>query len=125
MFGKLPKILLNNSMGDNHNNVREFIKPKSSEHKKQNENTLEDNGFEYVLLDQDLNGFRFNLEHLQKYAQTNRYVISLTAIRGNKPCLKNYYVDNDDLERFFKLYSEGKITGDIIEIDKYNPEVFA
>ena len=109
MFGKLQKILLNNNMSDNHNNVRDFVKPKSSEHKKQNENTLEDNGFEYVLLDQDLNGFRFNLEHLQKYAQTNRYVISVTAIRVNKPCLKNYYVDNDALERFFKLYSEGKI----------------
>lgn len=82
-------------------------------------------GFPYSILEYDINGFKFNDEHLRKYAQTNKYTISLAVKKGKDTFLYNYFVDNDYIEDFFKLYSEGKIEGDIIEIDKFNPEILA
>ncbi len=82
-------------------------------------------GFPYSILEYDINGFKFNDEHLRKYAQTNTYTISLCVKKGKDTFLYNYFVDNDCIGDFFKLYLEGKIEGDIIEIDKFNPEILA
>ncbi len=82
-------------------------------------------GFPYSILEHDINGFKFNDEHLKKYAQTNKYTVSLAVKRGKDTFLYNYFVDNDSLKDFFKLCFEGKIEGDVIEIDKFNPEILA
>ena len=82
-------------------------------------------GFEYYKTTKDSNGFSFNYEHLQKYSRKNKYTISVLRQVEGKTCLYNYFVENADLGKFFKCCFDGKIEGEIIEIDKFNPEILA
>ncbi|GBF23085.1 hypothetical protein tpqmel_0489 [Candidatus Gastranaerophilus sp. (ex Termes propinquus)] len=82
-------------------------------------------GFEYMKFKKDKNGNSFNTEHLRDYADKNKYVVSVLRQVGENSFLYDYYVKNSDIERFFKAYFDGKIEGEIIEIEKRAPENLA
>ena len=82
-------------------------------------------GFFYRTMKKDVNGFKFKLEHLKNYAYDMKYTITLAQKEKDSTILQHYFVDGSDLKEFFKIYTEGKIEGDIIEIDKFNPEILA
>ncbi len=82
-------------------------------------------GFPYVPLRCDVNGFKFREEHLKKYARQNKYTITIAKKIKGDIVLNNYIIENDEITKFFKAYIEGKIEGEIIEIDKFNPEILA
>ena len=82
-------------------------------------------GFEYNKLAKDVNGFSLNFEHLKNYGSKNKYTISVLRKIKEKTFLYNYVVKNDDLPKFFKCYFDDKIEGEIIEIEKMNPENLA
>ncbi|MBE7706110.1 MAG: hypothetical protein E7Z91_02545 [Cyanobacteria bacterium SIG30] len=103
--------------------ITEF--PKNKLKNPANKRLLNKEGFAYVSMLRDINGFDFNNEHLKKYSQTNKYTITIAVEEKNKTILHNYFVSNEDITKFFTLYNEGKIKGEIIEIDKFNPEILA
>ncbi len=80
-------------------------------------------GFEYYKTTKDVNGISFNYEHLSKFPE--KYVISVLRQVDKKTCLYNYFVENKDLKRFFQSCFDGKIEGEIIEIEKCKPETLA
>ena len=82
-------------------------------------------GFEYTKLTRDVNGFSLNFEHLKNYGEKNRYAISVLRKIKNKTYIYNYFVKNEELSKFFKCYFDGKIEGEIIEVEKLDPENLA
>lgn len=82
-------------------------------------------GFEYVKLNKDVNGFEFSLSHLQKYANAVKYIIAISRQVEGKTFVYNFYVENSKIKEFFENYLNGKIEGEIIDIDKVNPENLA
>ena len=82
-------------------------------------------GFQYMKTTKDVNGVSHNYEHFLKYSKSNKYTISVLRKVEGKTCLYNYFVENADLKRFFECCFNGKIEGEIIEIDKFNPEILA
>lgn len=82
-------------------------------------------GFEYVRLDRDDNGKKFNMEHLEKYAQECHYIVRVARSFDGKTCLYNYDVANTDLFKFIKAFENNTLNGMIVEIDKYFPEGLA
>lgn len=82
-------------------------------------------GFQYMKTIKDVNGVSHNFEHLQKYSKFNKYTITVLRKVEGRSCLYNYFVENVDLKRFFECCFDGKIEGEIIEIDKFNPEILA
>lgn len=82
-------------------------------------------GFEYIKTLKDVNGFSHNQKHLLEYSETNKYTISVMRVAEGKTALYNYFVDNADLKKFFKCCLDDKIKGEIVEIDKFNPEILA
>ncbi len=82
-------------------------------------------GFEYTKRTRDVNGFSLNFEHLKNYGEKNRYAISVLRKIKNKTYIYNYFVKNEELPKFFKCYFDGKIEGEIIEIEKLDPENLA
>ena len=102
--------------------VTEFGKRKTEFNGKK---ILAHEGFPYVSLKNDVNGFKFREEHLKKYARQNKYTITVARKNKDEIVLDNYIIENEELVKFFKAFVEGKIEGEIIEIDKFNPEILA
>ena len=82
-------------------------------------------GFEYIKLKKDVNGLEFNIKHLLKYAKENRYNICVARNVKENTFVYNYFVEGDKLNLFFDAYFNGKIEGEIIDIDKLKPENLA
>jgi hypothetical protein len=82
-------------------------------------------GFDYVKLDKDINGKKFNAETLKRYAQKCHYIIRVMRNIDNEIFLYNYDVTNEDLFKFIKSFENNTLNGTIIEIDKYFPEDLA
>ncbi len=82
-------------------------------------------GFEYIKLKKDVNGLEFNIEHLLEYANENRYNISVARKVDNATFVYNYFVEGSKLNLFFDAFFNGKIEGEIIDIDKLKPENLA
>lgn len=82
-------------------------------------------GFNYVRIDKDTNGKRFNKEHLLAYAQRCHYIVRVMRNFDDETFLYNYDVPNEDLFKFIKSFEENTLDGKIIEIDKYFPEDLA
>jgi len=93
--------------------------------RKQSGETRSYDGFEYIKSVKDKNGIRYNDEHLLEYADKNRYVITVMRIVDDEVRLYDFFVKNNDVERFFKSCFSGKIEGEIIEIEKCSPEILA
>ncbi len=82
-------------------------------------------GFEYIKLKKDVNGLEFNIEHLLEYSNKNRYNISIARKLENSTFVYNFFVEGSKLNLFFDAYFNGKIEGEIIDIDKLKPENLA
>lgn len=82
-------------------------------------------GFEYIKFKKDKNNISFNDKHLRDYADKNKYIITVMRRLNKEVFLYEYYVKNSDIERFFKTYFDGKIEGEVIEIEKSPPEILA
>lgn len=82
-------------------------------------------GFNYVKLDRDNNGKKFNPEKLKKYAQKCHYIVRVMREADDEVFLYNYDVPNDGLFSFIKAFENKTLNGTIIEIDKYFPEDLA
>ena len=82
-------------------------------------------GFNYVRIDKDTNGNKFNAEHLLKYAQGCHYIVRVMREYKGETVLYNYDVPNNDLFKFIKSFEENTLDGKIIEIEKYFPEELA
>lgn len=82
-------------------------------------------GFNYVRIDKDHNGNKFNSEHLLKYAQGWHYIVRVMREYKGETVLYNYDIPNSDLFKFIKSFQENTLDGTIIEIDKYFPETSA
>ncbi len=82
-------------------------------------------GFNYVRLDKDTNGNKFNEEHLLKYAEGCHYIVRVMRKYKNETVLYNYDVPNKDLFKFIRSFEENTLDGTIIEIEKYFPEGLA
>lgn len=79
-------------------------------------------GFNYVRIDKDTNGNKFNSEHLLKYAHGCHYIVRVMREYKGDTVLYNYDVPNKDLFRFIKSFEENTLDGTIIEIEKYFPD---
>lgn len=79
-------------------------------------------GFNYVRIDKDHNGNKFNSEHLLKYAQGCHYIVRVMREYKGETVLYNYDIPNSDLFKFIKSFQENTLDGIIIEIDKYFPD---
>ena len=82
-------------------------------------------GFEYYKTIKDVNGISYDYDRLVKFSRKNRYVITVLRQVEKKVCLYNYLVPNEDLKKFFQCCFDGKIEGEIIEIEKRGPENLA
>lgn len=82
-------------------------------------------GFNYVKIDKDNNGRKFNPEKLKKYAQKCHYIVRVMRNIDNEIFLYNYDVPNDQLFKFIRSFENNTLNGTIIEIDKYFPEDLA
>jgi hypothetical protein len=82
-------------------------------------------GFNYVRLERDNNGNKFNAEHLLKYSENCHYIVRVMRDVDGEIVLYNYDVPNGDLFKFIKSFEENELDGMIIEIDKYFPEGLA
>jgi len=82
-------------------------------------------GFNYVKIDRDDNGKKFNVDHLKKYAEKCHYIVRVMRNIEGEIVLYNYDVPNDELFKFIKAFENNTLSGIIIEIDKYFPEDLA
>lgn len=82
-------------------------------------------GFNYVKIDKDTNGKKFNVEKLKKYAEKCHYIVRVMRNIDDEIVLYNYDVPNAQLFRFIKSFENNTLNGIIIEIDKYFPEDLA
>ncbi len=82
-------------------------------------------GFNYIKIDKDTNGNKFNSGHLIKYAQSCHYIVRVMREYKGDTVLYNYDVPNGELFKFIKSFEENTLDGTIIEIDKYFPEDLA
>lgn len=82
-------------------------------------------GFDYVKLNRDNNGRKFNSDKLKKYAEGCHYIVRVMRNINGEICLYNYDVSNEDLFKFIKAFENNTLNGTIIEIDKYFPEGLA
>ncbi len=82
-------------------------------------------GFNYVKLNKDTNGNRFNKENLLNYSSKCHYMVTVMREIGDEIILYSYDVPNADLFKFMKSFEENTLDGTIIEIDKYFPDDLA
>jgi hypothetical protein len=82
-------------------------------------------GFNYVKLDKDDNGRKFNPEKLIQYSQTCHYIVRVMRTLDEKTFLYNYDVPNNELFKFVRAFENNTLNGTIIEIDKYFPDDLA
>ena len=79
-------------------------------------------GFNYVRIDKDHYGNKFNSEHLLEYAKNCHYIVRVMRENNGETVLYNYDVPNSELFKFIKSFEENTLDGTIIEIDKYFPD---
>lgn len=82
-------------------------------------------GFNYVKINKDSNGKKFNAEKLKKYAGKCHYIVRVMREINNEIFLYNYDVPNEQLFKFIRSFENNTLNGTIIEIDKYFPEDLA
>jgi len=82
-------------------------------------------GFEYVKLKKDVNGISFNKKMLNDFANTLKYTVSVMRETDGCVYLYEYFISSSDLNDFFKAHIEGKIEGEIIQIEKYTQDSLA
>jgi hypothetical protein len=82
-------------------------------------------GFNYVKLNKDANGNKFNKENLLNYAEKCHYMVTVMREINSEIILYSYDVPNSELFKFMKSFEENTLDGVIIEIDKYFPEDLA
>lgn len=82
-------------------------------------------GFNYVRIDRDSNGKRFNPKNLEKYAQSCHYIVRVMRTVEGETVLYNYDVPNKDLFKFLQAFQNNTLNGVIIEVEKYFPEDLA
>lgn len=102
-----------------------FSKHKNSQPSEHTERVKFFAGFDYVKLDKDNNGKKFNAEKLKNYAQGCHYIVRVMRNIDGEILLYNYDVANDKLFKFIKHFEDNTLDGVIIEIDKYFPEGLA
>lgn len=102
-----------------------FSRHKKSEPLEEEERVKFFAGFNYVKIDRDNNGKKFNTEKLEKYAQKCHYIVRVMRNIDDEVILYNYDVPNERLFRFIKAFENNTLNGTIIEIDKYFPEDLA
>lgn len=102
-----------------------FSKHKKAEPLENDERVKFFAGFNYVKIDKDNNGRKFNPEKLKKYAQKCHYIVRVMRNIDNEIFLYNYDVPNDQLFKFIRSFENNTLNGTIIEIDKYFPEDLA
>lgn len=102
-----------------------FSKHKKDEPLEHNERVKFFAGFNYVKIDKDNNGRKFNPEKLKKYAEKCHYVVRVMRNIDDEIVLYNYDVPNDQLFKFIRAFENNTLNGTIIEIDKYFPEDLA
>lgn len=82
-------------------------------------------GFNYVRIDKDTNGNKFNPDLLRTYAEGCHYIVRVMREYKGETVLYNYDVPNNDLFKFIKSFEENTLDGKIIEIEKYFPDELA
>ncbi len=82
-------------------------------------------GFNYVKINKDSNGKKFNTDKLKSYAERCHYIVRVMRNIDGETVLYNYDVPNAQLFRFIKAFENNTLSGIIIEIDKYFPEDLA
>lgn len=82
-------------------------------------------GFDYVKMEQDLNGTPFVKESLIEYACGCRYMVRVVREKESKTLLYNYYIPQDKLGYFLTKIESGEFDGQIIDVEKYIPEDLA
>ena len=102
-----------------------FSKHKNDEPLEHDEKVKFFAGFDYVKLNKDSNGRKFNAEKLEAYAQSCHYIVRVMRQLNGEIYLYNYDVPNQDLFKFLKAFENNTLNGKIIEIDKYFPEDLA
>ena len=102
-----------------------FSKHKNAEPMEANEKVKFFAGFDYVKLNKDANGKKFNAEKLKKYAESCHYIVRVMRQLNGEIYLYNYDVPNENLFKFIKSFENNTLNGTIIEIDKYFPEDLA
>lgn len=120
-------MLLNKNMTDEINKkvISIFSKHKNSEPLNSEDRVKFFAGFDYVKLNKDNNGRKFNAEKLAKYAEGCHYIVRVMRNLNGEIFLYNYDVPNDELFKFIKAFENNTLNGTIIEIDKYFPEGLA
>lgn len=102
-----------------------FSKHNSAEPLEQDEKIKFFAGFNYVKIDKDSNGKKFNAEKLKNYAEKCHYIVRVMRTLDDVVLLYNYDVPNAKLFSFMKAFENNTLNGKIIEIDKYFPEDLA
>lgn len=82
-------------------------------------------GFTYVRLDRDLNGKRFNEEHLLEYAKKCMYIVRVMREKDGNVALYNYKIPHNKIIEFIGKFQNNELNGKIIEIEKFIPEDLA
>lgn len=80
-------------------------------------------GFHFVKMDKDINGHSFSEENLLEYAKGCHYIVRVMKKMDKKIYLYNYEVPSKRLLEFLSKLEANKLNGEIIEIDKYRPEI--
>lgn len=120
-------MLLNISMTDEINKkvISIFSRHHNAETSERDERIKFFAGFNYVKINKDNNGRKFNVEHLKKYAEKCHYIVRVMRTLDNEVFLYNYDVPNNKLFKFLEAFENNTLNGTIIEIDKYFPEDLA
>lgn len=111
----------------NHNkdNVIKLFSNHANGKLKNNEQVKFYAGFNYVKLNKDANGNKFNKENLLIYAQKCHYLVTVMREIEGEIFLYRYDVPNSDLFKFMNSFEKNTLDGTIIEIEKYFPEDLA
>lgn len=102
-----------------------FSKHKNAEPMHSDERVKFFAGFNYVKINKDSNGKKFNVQNLKQYAQGCHYIVRVMRNIEDEVILYNYDVPNDKLFKFLQAFENNTLNGTIIEIDKYFPEDLA
>ena len=114
-------------MTDNINKkvINIFNKHKNEVNSQEEEKVKFFKGFNYVRLDKDLNGKRFNEDHLIEYSRKCQYIVRVMREKNDHVSLYNYKIPHDKIIEFISKFANNELNGKIIEIDKYIPETLA
>lgn len=82
-------------------------------------------GFDYIKMENDLNGTPFIKENLIEYSNSCKYLVRLFREKDNKNYLYTYCVKQEDLPDFLIKNKNGVIDGILISVEMYIPESLA